>query len=456
MMNKIRMLLSLFSKEQLRQLSNECKKQENLVSRFVLILIRNEKDSEKEIQQQLKISTNTFNKINSQVKDFLFDALGKNVETSFDGIYVIQKIIFSGEIDFARKLVNEKEKEFEQKQLWMHLEVLYVEASRIFYNTGSLSESLKLAEKRNKNSKRLAAYINLNSGIINEMIRLEGFKNRKPDTRVYQKKLIAIKKEAYKLGHHVLIHNALHLNYLFISRYFQNAGAVHEIILEMQGNKRKFEFAMHPFSKAIINNTHLNFLTIYNGFGNPEQFAGKWKKGIYAAGKVAGANMCYAILEFYLYEKNIPKVMEWMKELEKIEDNSKFRQYKHIILAIKAFIENDDRLFKKHFSEFYNDRSHLDFPDMEVNLRIIELLILSQGRDDYLVESKISALRKYMSRNINKDRYHEEKKLLLLIEKSASGKTASIVTELNLLLRSRYRNIVFLAEKMKSGLLKVS
>jgi hypothetical protein len=450
-MNKLHIFLDLFKDEKLQRLIDDCKKQNNLVGKLILLIIKNRDWPDKKIIASLGISANTFNKISTQAKDYFLDTLRKETETPFDGIYVIQKIIFTGEIEFAQKLLNEKEKELEKKQLWLLLEVLYIEASRIYYTTGNLPASLKLADKRDKNSARLAKYISLNSKILNEMVRLEGFKNRKPDLKAYTVTIEKLIKEAYQLNHHVLIHNALHLNYMFASRNFQKAKLVHKIILDMQANMKKFGGVMHPFSKAIIQNTYLNFLTIYNGFGNPEEYVRDVKKSIYAAGKVAGANMCYAMLEYNLYEENIPRILKWLDELELIEDNSKFRQYKHIILAIKAFIENDVATFKKHFSEFYTDVSHLDFPDMEVNLRLIELLILSATKDEYLLESKISALKKYMSRNVNKERYHEERKILLLIEKSIYDSSTLKSADLERLSKSDYRNIVFLADKMRES-----
>jgi hypothetical protein len=448
-MNKLLILLNLVSGEKLQVIIDDCKKQDNLVSRLILLTVKNRNWPDKKIISSLGISGNTFNKICTQAKDYLITTLQKNTETPFDGIYVIQKLIFAGELDLAQKLLNDQEKSLEQKQLWLQLEVLYVEASRIYYTNGNLPASLKLAEKRNANSIRLGKYINLNSKIVNEMIRLEGFKNRKPDLKKYHATILKLKEDAFRINHHVLIHNALHLNYMFASRYFQKAKLVHEIILDMQANEKKFDNVLNSLSKAIIKNTHLNFLTIYNGFGNPEEFINEVKKSIGDAGKIAHANMCYAMLEYYLYQGNIPKVMGLLDELQLIEDNSKFRQFKHIIFAIKSFIEGDFDLFKKHLSAFYSDASHLDFPDMEINLRIIELLLLWNYKNEYLLESKISSLKKYMSRNVNKERYHDERKIVVLIEKNIYNSSIMKSSALDQLANSNYRSIVFLTESMK-------
>lgn len=447
-MNKLFFLLNFFTKENKKSFSKNLANQNNLVGKLLQLLIRSGNCSDSDLMSTLAISQNTLNKICTQAKDILLNELGKSVETPIDRIYVIQKIIFFGEFDFALKLIKETEKEMEEKQLWLNLEYLHIEASRVFYAQGNFAASLKLAEKRKLNSARLAQYINLNSRILNEMIRIEGFRIRKTDLKAYQKKIAWLKKEAFALQHHVLIHNALHLNYVFANRYSQNTKSVYDIILAMQANMKQFDAVMHPFSKAIINNTYLNFLTIYNGFGNPEVVVQKVKKEIYAAGKVAAANMCYAMLEYFLYEMNIPKVMDWLAELESIEDNSKFRQYKHIIIAIMGFIEKDVKLFKANFSEFYNDPSHLDFPDMEVNLRIMELLLLLKRNDDRLMEAKSIALKKYISRNVNADRYSEERKIVLLIEKGMFEKKEKIIPKLKEFAKSEYRNIVFLVKQM--------
>jgi plasmid maintenance system antidote protein VapI len=448
-MNKLKLLLNLFSKNDLADFEKKCRNADNLAGRLLLMKISHPAWTENKIIAALGVSANTFNKVCTQAKDLLLKELSKRSETPFDEIYVVQKLILNGEPLFAQKLLNELEKEIEKKQLWLQLETLYIEASRVCYINGDLNGSVALGKKRDANAARLAKYIHLNSNIVNEMIRLEGFKNRKPDEKKYRATISLLRKEAFAINHHVLIHNTLHLDYMYTSRFLHDPQLVQKIILEMQQNAKKFNAAMNPLSKAIIKNTFLNFLTIYNGFGDPEKYIPDLKRHIEHAGNAAKANMCYAMLEYYLYQENIPKVMEWLEELKKEEDNSKYRQYKHIVFAIKSFLEEDTASFKSYFNSFYSDASHLDYPDMEVNLRIIELLMLMNNSDDYLLESKITALKKYMSRNVNKDRYSEERKIILLIEKNASGTGKTIAADLKQLANSNYRNIVFLEKRMR-------
>jgi hypothetical protein len=447
-MNKLQRLLQLFSKDELAGFSAHCSGLNNLAGNLIVHEIGNPGETEDEKRTALGISGKTYPKVCTQARNLVLAELSKNTETPFDNIYVIQKLILGGERVLAQKLINEQEKELESKHLWLQLEVLYIEASRIHYTGGNLDASLALGKKREKNSIRLAKYVQLNSRIVTEMIRLEGFKNRKPEEKKYSETLARLKKEAIALDHHVLIHNTLHLDYMYTSRFLQDPHRVHRIVRDMEHNAKKHHAIMNPLSRAVVKNTVLNFLTIYSGFGNPESYVRELKKNIDHAGAAAKANMSYAMLEYYLYEENIPKVIEWLAELAKSEDTSKYRQYRHIVFAIKAFIASDAPAFREHFQSFYSDPSHLDFPDMEVNLRLMELIMLSRGKDEYLFESKISALKKYMSRNVNKERYGQEREILNLVEKNSL--TEKNRTALKSLTKSNYRNIVFLAKRLES------
>ncbi len=449
-MNKLLKLLHLlFDEASLQQLAVECHAQNNLTCKLILLMLQKRSCSNTEAISKLKISENTYNKTCSLAKEYLLKEAEKNISTPFDSIYVIQKLIFSGETGLAQKLLTEKEKELEKKQLWLQLEVLYVEASRICYVNGNIQESLKLQAKRTKNAQRLEQYVKLYSELVNEMIRLEGFKNRNPNLKKYLLVLSGLKKEAYRLNHHVLIHNAEHLHYTFAGRFLHDTEAVYDTIQKMLANAKQFDFAMNPLAKAVILNAQVNFLTIYRGFGSPDKYITNLKKSIHHTGKLGEANMCYAMLEYYLYLQNIPEVMRWLNNLEQLEDNSKYRQYKHIVYAIKAFIEKDKELFRKHFLAFYNDPSHLDFPDMEINLRIIELIALLDERKYELLDSRIVSLKKYISRNSSKERYSDERKLLVLINQLAkSSVTAKTRSALSALQNSPYRNIYFLTSSL--------
>src|SRR5947208_533399 len=104
-MNNLVLLIGLFDKAGTKMLREYCLQQVNLTTKLVLLVLNKRDCSAKEAMAKLSISENTFNKTCSLARNYLLKELEGSVSTPFDNIYVIQKLIFSGETSLAQKLI---------------------------------------------------------------------------------------------------------------------------------------------------------------------------------------------------------------------------------------------------------------------------------------------------------------------------------------------------------------
>ncbi|HVA98652.1 MAG TPA: hypothetical protein VNG53_07125 [Bacteroidia bacterium] len=446
-------LLKLFDKVEKNKLIAFCKAEKAMHFKLILKLIQKKNPNEKELIRNLKTTKKNYHKTCTIAKDFLQVRLADICQTPFDEIYVLQKLLLIGEYSAASKIYVALEKKYLQQQAWSLLDVLYIEGFRMCHILGDTKKMQLISVKRSKNAKRQAEYVILYSDIMIEMVHLEGFKMRNLQVEKYTQKLQQLYQRATAINHHILIHNALHLQYSLTMRYTDNPEKAFSIIKKINTNVDNYQKGISPITKAIAQNNHINFLTIYAGFGSPVLYAEKTKKTIHYAGQWAFANLCYSMTEFHLFEKNMKAANEWLQLVENTEDRSKFSQYSYLLLAIKKFIEKDISAFRKSIAHFYKNPAHLGFPDMEVCVRILELLLFFREKNIFSFQSKAASLRVYMDRNLNKERYNEDRKMLQLLVKSyESANRKEYLKQLEPLHKSAYRNVRFISKLISNEL----
>lgn len=432
------------------ELRQQYAREQSIQARIIQELIRNPAISQKELAKKLAVSDNTLKKTLTTVKDILWKYHAKQVSTPYDDAFVLRRVLFSGKTRSGYKFFNALIKESERRQDWQKMDALYMEGSRLTQITGDDAMISQITKKRKDNIRRLYDYKMLYTDIIREMIRLEGYAMRRPDIKKYGQYLHDLYQEAVRIGHHLLIHNALHIRYMFLVRYNDDPQKVFEVISEQKDNVKRHRLIMSDLTYAIALNNYVNFLVIYRNFGSPEAHARELSRIIQAGGHIASVNFYYSMLEYSLYEKKLKDVQKWMAYIG--EDNSKFAQYKYIVLAIKAFIERDLAAFKSHFAGFYRDPSYLDFPDMEITLRLLELIILVHKKDHDLAMARIEALRMYIGRNAIRERHAGDRQILLLLSKINEGSRQS-----RQLLKkfddTPYRSVSFIVTSIKSWLM---
>ena len=426
-------------------------KEHSLHARIISDLLKQPGISSEQMLAKYEVSEGTFNKTLTYVKDILWDFNTQYIKTSYDDIFVLRQMLLNGKIKNALKFYNALKKNFETTQQWDKIDCLYTEGLRYAQITGDDAMAIKLSEERKKNSTRLHTYTLIYSDIIPEMIRLESYKLKKFDA-AYAHYIDSLYKRAVDIDHHLLIHNALHIQYLFYSRYKNSPQEVFNIIQAVKNNAEKFKGVMADITYAIAINNYVNFLTIYRNFGSPEEYVRPLKKIIHYGGKIAIVNFYYSMLEYALFEKKTDELQEWLQVLEKTEDNSKFAQYKYIVIAIKAYIEKDLAIFIRNFHLFYQDPSHLNFPDLEITLRILEAMMYVEKKEGDLAVSRLQALRIFIGRSVDKDRYMYERKIVAVLHKINEGKK-DLGTDMQWLRESPYRNIYFIVSMLEERLL---
>ena len=391
-------------------------KNTSLPARLVVLLLKGERDGKK-IISQLKISTSTFNKILSQARHELLNELGKITSSPYDEIYILKTLIFRGHFSQATRYFNQLEKHFEQKQMWQHLELLFVEGSRLCQATGNIKLSAVLSEKRTYNSKRLKDFIDLSTLLNALFLRLEVYESKQEKSN-FQKEFPVLQKKANQAGHHTLIQNALQLQYLFYSRYTNDFNKAEELATRIFSENKKYAERLNNITRVIGLNVYVNYTSIYKG-ELPKKLVSDVSRMIGEGGEYARFNFYYALIDYYLFENKIKEVESLLKFLEEKEDSSKFTVYREGILALKFFSEGNIISFRKHLAKFLENPEHLVFPEVECFLRIVEAIHFIQKKENEIAHHKLNSLRVFIGRNLS-GRYIYEKNVVAFLNSRAS------------------------------------
>lgn len=442
----------IFYLQQLTKPQRECMRSffgsnKTLVEKLICLLL-DEKADKKTLAVQLKTNAGTLNKVCTQAKQELIAEMKKFADNPYGDIYLLKSLVIQGHFVPARKLLFQLEKNFENKQQWQHLELLYIEGARFCQATGDLSLSKLLAARRVKNVKRLAAFIELSADLNNLLFEFEVYEYKKLSS-AFLDKLKSLHKKADRCGHFTLIHNALQLQYLFYSRYTNDHRKVAELATAVFKNRKEYLKRLNEIAAVLALNTYANYISLYNG----EFTASLVKqvlKDIGLAGKHALFNFYYALSEYYLFEKRFDELTSLMQETETLTDNSKFNVYRTGLLAMRSFEEGQMEQFRKYTGQFYTDAGRLDFPETECFLRILEVLKLLSDKklDDALY--KLNSLRVFIDRNLN-HRHIYERNLVSFLTRVAKEtvKESEMKSFLLSLSESPYRNIRYLAHQVK-------
>lgn len=405
----------------------------------------------KHIQSALKVSKPTLAKLGTQAKDILIDLVSCCQQTDFDGIAFIRQMLFRGKTELALKLAGDAEKQYEEKQLWQHLELLYIEAYRYCQITGNQKLLESYIARRSRNAARLDKYITLSGLLIRELVRLEGFK-LKPTVRDYFSQLKKLEKQAVQLGHYTLIANVYTLQYLYLMRFTTGKAAVAEVVSHIEKLYRQKSRYVQDNTRLIAVNSHLNFLSQYITKEDPNAAARRILPDMEKMGTFVASNLCYAMCEYNLHVFNFKLLDKWLQKLEQYKDEGKFRLFVHAVNAARHFAKQQFGLFKKDLDVFFADAANHNFPDTEVQLRLLELILLRKQGDGELLGYKTEALRQFMTRHVSKERYYYEWVILNLFKKKNAGAVdvSKVLKELG---RSPHYNILFLKELLHRNLM---
>jgi len=444
-------LLNVLKPEQTKELDIILRKSEAAASQLICLLIEGE-ILEENIRVKLKVNPATFPKVQTQAKKILTDFISRHLRNPLSDVQLVQALILKGELKTAKKFFSYLEKEFERSQDWQKLDFLYHEGFRLTQMTGDVKLLQKIAQRRSRYAKQYADYVSLYGEVMIEMVRSEKFEERKSEVTAYLKRAEQLNKRAYAGGHHALIHNSLLIIYHVYSRYYNQPDKTHQIVKKIMANHKKHESIMNRVTDAIIRINVINFLCIHETYGSPEPYLEEAWNRVDRAGILARTNLIYALLGYYLCKEDTVNVNKYLSELDKIQDNTHFASFRSVVLTVLAFIRKDYNAFTKHLNEFYTDPNHINLPDSEVIVRILELLVIKrettkdrgikQFADEQHYKSKADALRIYFQRNLNKVRYAEEYNILsYLITPSAKNEA-----KVQALFKSKYRNSRMLAK----------
>lgn len=391
-------------KEALRNLFAERKTH----SSRILSMLLDGKKTRADIEKEIGTSSSAFNKACTEAKQELISKVRKFAETPFDDIYLLKTLVLGGHFAAAQKFGIQLEKLFETKQQWQHLELLYIELSRMCQATGDLKMTASISQKRIRNAGRLRVFIELSTELNQLLFEFEVYEKKKLPLK-FVRKLDAILKSAQRSGHFTLVHNALQLQYLYYSRYTNDYATAKKFAGEIYRNREKNKTHLNEVTAVLALNAYVNYLFIYTD-EVPHSLIHELQNNIARAGKHAEVNFYYAWMDHLLFEGNTKELDQLLRTI-KINDNTKFTVYRHSIEALKYFAEGNYSLFRESMAAFYQDASRLDFPEAECLLRIVEIIKLMADRKEEDALYKLNSLRVFIDRNLS-GRYIYEKELV--------------------------------------------
>lgn len=389
----------------------------------------------------------------------LLSELKKLVETPYDEIYFLKDLVLSGHFNAARRFFTQLEKFFEHKQKWQHLELLYIEASRLCQATGNIRLSGELQVRRTKNAARLKSYIESSAVVNDYLFRMEVYAQQNSGI-AFERQLEKAGAKAKATGHFTLMQNALMLRYLYFSRHSDQHKKVKEIAEEIFSNQERNGKRMDDITVALARNTWINYVSAYSGKIS-RRMEKDVKRRIAVAGRHATFNFYYSLLDYYLFGNNARALDALLQEIREAEDNTRFTVYRQGIYAMKSFTEGNISAFKNFTRAFFKNPARLDFPETECMLRIMEALNLHAEEKTEDALYKLNALRVFMARRLG-ERYRYEQEVVTFLTRHFSRpvKPELIAERVAYFHRSPYRNIRFLAvllgEKLQAGKKNIS
>lgn len=441
-MEDLFVFISCLSEKQRRGL-HELFDKKNTLSARILCLALEGNTTRAEIERKLHTTPATFNKAGTLAKQELVEEMKKTADTPFGEVYLLKMLVLNGHFAAAQKFSVQLEKHFEEKQQWQHLELLYIEISRMCQATGDLKLTGLVSKKRIINAERLRVYVEL-STILNKLLFEFEVYEKKKLPKKFPEELQQIHKKAMLSGHFTLIHNALQLQYLYYSRYTNNAAQTKKLAGHIYENRNKHGERLNEITSVLALNVYLNYLSLYSG-AITSALINETQHNIEKAGKHALFNFYYLLMEYYLFENKTKELDLLLQQTANIEDKTKFTVYRHSILALKHFSAADHKQFKEHLGTFYEDPSRLDFPEAECLLRMAEAIRLIAEKREEEALYKLNSLRVFIDRNLS-ERYIYERETVAFLNKYINGRvnTAQRQNFLQHLKRSPYRSIRFL------------
>jgi hypothetical protein len=415
----------------------------NSLSARILCLALEGNTTRAEIERKLHTTPATFNKAGTLAKQELVEEMKKTADTPFGEVYLLKMLVLSGHFAAAQKFSVQLEKHFEEKQQWQHLELLYIEISRMCQATGDLKLTGIVSKKRILNAERLRLYVEL-STILNKLLFEFEVYEKKKLSKKFAEELQHIHKKAALSGHFTLIHNALQLQYLYYSRYTHNAAQARKLAGQIYENRNKHQDRMNEITSVLALNAYLNYLSLYSG-EITTSLINETHKNIEKAGKHGLFNFYYLLMEYYLFENKTKELDSLLQQTAATVDKSKFTVYRHSILALKYFSEGDHKQFKTHTDTFYENPSRLDFPEAECLLRMAEAIrFIADKREDEALY-KLNSLRVFIDRNLS-ERYIYERETVAFLNKYVNRRVSAAQRQnfLQHLKKSPYRSIRFL------------
>jgi hypothetical protein len=365
--------------------------------------------SQQHLSANYGINNATYFKNLSLAREEIYEVIKMHMRNAYDDMILANLLYRRGLEVYASKLRLKLEEEYERYGWWNVLQELYTMEMMVAYSKCDIKRLEVMKGKIFKNQERLDKFIRIDKELIVQLAKIEQGDLKEKEFPQFHKKLDFLRNEAHNLGHPIPVFNALHTSYIFYTQYQVDVARAGEIIRETAKFLKKYDESIIPYTKAVAWLNGASFAIDFAISQPPVTYLKQLEKVLGTQGILYDAQAVLAFCYYSFLQKNKQGFEKYFTRFLNLPTDKSF-QYKIAYLnCLKAYLNNDVRVFNNHRNEFYTGAKNRDYNDYDLIIRYLEMLLLLRLNDKNLVADKLEATIKFIRRNFTGSRIKLEK-----------------------------------------------
>ena len=390
-------LLAVFTPEERMQLHQFCGETPTIPQQLIVAVLNDSSLSSGVFIARSNITTATYNKSLSLAISAVYDFLEGRLKNPYDEIFLVKELLIRGLTKQAKRQYAKLEKEYEQKLQFSQLNALYHEGARICYHTGDKEELASLRKKIEKNSKSLAAYNDLDKAIMATVLNIV----RKPaKSNIQSREVLRLRNESFKLGHPILIHNALTTQIAYYTSAEFDLEKAYKIIKELNHHVLKQRAHIDDYSYRMARYNYSKFICDYLVAETPDQLFEELMPKIGTGGTIEVSSFYVNCFFYYLTTQKFEKAKLIASKILAETAQDRLSYLRDYIALWLAWLDNDHTRFRECMLNYYNAPDRHDSPVNDFYARVLETIVAIKEGSYLYAFSKVEALKKFSYRSL--------------------------------------------------------
>ncbi len=408
-------LIEALTEVERRSLHQRIESQPTQLHQFIAELLRDPHQTSKDLQKRLKLAPNTVFKNLSLAREVIYEIIKQNLSNPYDDLLLPNVLYKRGLGTHASKVRLKLEQQYEEQGWWNVLQDLYGMEMIVAYAACDPDWIESVRDKAAANIERVRALSLVGNDIIALMARVEKGDVKEREVPALHKQLRAALQRAKKIDHPVPIFNALHSMFVLSTRYAIDIAKAKTIIDEIHAMVRHYDARVIPYAQQVAWLNTMGFYAEFDVGITPDEFLSKIESGITNRSLLYDAQALMSMCSTAFLQNDSKRFQDYYTRFEALPHEQSFG-YKHAYLGcMKAYMQHDNLAFQAARTAFYTQPVNRAYTDFDLVIRYLEILMLMRAEEWSLTEDKLSATRKFVSRNFSESRVNAEKHNLALL-----------------------------------------